>query len=591
MSNDLGATPVKTAFTDKIQHKLTNATIMIVDDEPINIEVVQAFLEEEGYRHFVKLSDSTKAMELIEEHRPDLLFLDLAMPDVSGFEILSALRSHPKFSHLPVLILTASTDKSSKLKALSLGATDFLGKPLDQSELGLRVRNTLYAKAYQDQLAYYDPLTKLPNRQLFLEELGWSLNMAKRHFEKLALLNIEIDKFGKINDTMGISAGDEVLCVVSQRIQKVVRDMDVLGRAMGDEETELKLFQLEGCVFTLMLNRIQSAESTAHIAERIIKQISRPIQFEGREIFVTASVGIATFPTESEDLHTLLKLSSSAKDFVKKRGGNDVQFSSSAINEIYAKRLLMENKLRDALKNDGFVLYYQPKVDLATGDIKGVEALIRMPSADGLIYPNDFIPLAEETGMIIPIGKWCLTEACRQLQEWHQSGKNPINLSVNLSAKQFADESFMASVKQIIRLSGIDTSYLTLELTESLLLDDIEEKIMILHDLKELGIKLSIDDFGTGYSSLSYLRKLPVDELKIDRSFVMEVTDHADSRAIVSTIVFLANSLRLATVAEGIELETEHLFLKELGCHQFQGFLYSRAIPADELFKLLPSLV
>ena len=235
---------MKTAFTDKIQHKLTNATIMIIDDEPINIEVVQAFLEEEGYRHFVKLSDSTKAMELIEEHRPDLLFLDLAMPDVSGFEILSALRSHPKFCHLPVLILTASTDKDSKLKALALGATDFLGKPLDQSELGLRVRNTLFAKAYQDQLAYYDPLTKLPNRQLFLEELGWSLNMAKRHFEKLALLNIEIDKFGKINDTIGISAGDEVLCVVSQRIQKVVRDMDVLGRAMGDEETELKLFQL-----------------------------------------------------------------------------------------------------------------------------------------------------------------------------------------------------------------------------------------------------------------------------------------------------------------------------------------------------------
>ena len=586
----MGVIFVPTTNSNTFQQKLTNAKIMILDDEPINIEVVQAFLEEEGYSHFVALSDSRQAMTVLEERRPDLLILDLMMPDVSGFDILSQLRLHPKFKHLPVLILTASTDQASKLKALDLGATDFLAKPLDQSELGLRVRNTLYAKAYQDQLAYYDPLTKLPNRQLFLEEVKWSLNLARRHNEKLALLNIEIDKFAKINDTMGIGAGDEVLRIVTQRIQKVVRDMDVLGRALGDEETELKLFHLDSCVFSLLLNRIQNAESTAYIAERIIKEIQRPILFELSSIFVTASVGIATYPTECEDVETLLKFSSSAKDFVKKRGGNSFQFSSNSISEMYKSRQKMENQLREALLNKKFVLYYQPKVDLSTGLIKGVEALIRMQTDDGLVYPNDFIPLAEETGMIIPIGKWCLTEACRQMKEWLVTGKSPISMSVNLSAKQFADQEFMSSIKQIIKASGIDTSYLTLELTESLLLDDINEKIKILQSLKELGIKLSIDDFGTGYSSLSYLRKLPVDELKIDRSFVMEITDHADSRAIVSTIIFLADSLNLLTVAEGIELDTEHSFLKSQGCKQFQGFLFSKPIPAAEMFALLPSL-
>ncbi len=565
----------------------TKANIMIVDDDPINIEVVQTFLEDEGYRNFVTLVDSTKAFDVVQQARPDLLFLDLSMPEVSGFDILAKLRSLDKFRYLPIIILTAATDKESKLRALELGATDFLAKPLDPSELGLRVRNTLYAKAYQDQLAYYDPLTKLPNRQLFLEELEWMLKVALRHQDKLALLNIEIDKFAKVNDTIGMGAGDEVLRIVTERIQRVVRDLDVLGRAMGDEETEMKLFHLDNCVFTLLLNRLQNPESTAHIAERIIKEIKRPICVEERQIYVTASVGIATFPTESRELPTLIKLSSSAKDFVKKNGGDNFQFSSESISKVYEKRQRMESLLREAVASNSFVLHYQPKVDMQTNQILGVESLIRMQHPKGLIYPAEFIALAEETGLIIQIGKWVLTESCRQLREWHESGRQKINLSVNLSAKQFIDQDFMESVKKIIVSSGVDTSYLTLELTESLLLEDIEEKIKILHQLKALGLTLSIDDFGTGYSSLSYLRKLPVDELKIDRSFVMEIPQYEDSRAVVSSIIFLAKSLKLKTVAEGIEEETERVFLKEKGCEQMQGFLFSRPLPADQLLSLL----
>jgi EAL domain-containing protein (putative c-di-GMP-specific phosphodiesterase class I) len=255
---------------------------------------------------------------------------------------------------------------------------------------------------------------------------------------------------------------------------------------------------------------------------------------------------------------------------------------------MYEKRLRLEIRLRKAIKNQEFELYYQPKVDLVSGVIKGVEALIRWNSDDGFVFPGEFIPLAEETGLIIPLGEWCLAESCRQLKEWHQSDRVPISMSVNISAKQFTDKSFLPMLKQCIIGTDVDPRFLTLEITESLLIDDIDEKIKLLESIKEMGLKLSIDDFGTGYSSLSYLRRLPFDELKIDRSFIMEVLDHENSRAIVSTVAFLAQNLNMLTVAEGVEKKEELEFLKELGCDQFQGFLFSRAIPSNELFQMLP---
>ncbi|BCR04258.1 hypothetical protein DESUT3_13270 [Desulfuromonas versatilis] len=569
------------------QRKLNDATIMIVDDEPINIEVVQAFLEDEGYRNFLTVEDSTRALAMLEEGRVDLLLLDLVMPGVSGFDILAAVRAHSKLKHLPVIILTASSDAESKLRALDLGATDFLGKPLDPSELGLRVRNTLGAKAYQDQLAYYDPLTRLPNRQLFLEELSWVLQAARRHEELLALLSIELDNFEKINNTMGLSAGDEVQRLVVQRVQGVVRSIDVLARAAGDESAEMSLYHLDGSVFSLILNRIKNAESAAYVAERIVKAVKAPMQIEGREVYVTASIGIGSYPDTGEEPGALLRLASSAKDFAKKQGGDGFQFASRSISEMYEKRLRLETRLRRALSNGEFILYYQPKVDLETGAIGGVEALLRWDSDEGVIPPGDFIPMAEEMGLIIPLGEWVMAEACRQLKAWHDAGKNHLGMAINVSVRQFTAPGFIAAVKRIIQTSGIDPRYLTLELTESHLFDDIDEKIILLQSLKEMGFKLSIDDFGTGYSSLSYLRRLPVDELKIDRSFIKEVSDRADSRAIVSTIIFLARSLNLRTVAEGIEKQVELEFLQSEGCQQYQGFLFSRPLSAAELFAKL----
>jgi diguanylate cyclase (GGDEF)-like protein len=573
---------------DQKDRNLKTATIMIVDDEPINIEMVQAFLEEENYRRFITVDDAAKAVETIENARPDILLLDLNMPHVSGFDILSAVRAHPKYEHLPVLILTSYTDSANKLKALELGATDFLAKPVDQSELGLRVRNTLAAKSYLDQLTYYDSLTKLPRRELFAEALSKALTAVSRHGDQLALLSIAVDNLDKVNNALGLKAGDEALLAVVQRIKDVIRQTDMLGHSDRDENANDTLFHLERNIFSLILNRIESAESAAGVAHRIIKEIQAPILLASSEAFVTASIGIATCPPETNDPAELLSLASNALHFAEKQGNNALQFSSPAINSMYEKRLRLGAKLRRALRNEEFVLYYQPKVDVQTGAIRGAESLIRWQSDEGMVSPGEFIPLAEETDLIVPIGEWALGEACRQLRAWQKSGNDTVSLAVNLSPRQFNDADFLSTVQRIITDSGIDTRGLTLEVTEGLLIHDIEEKIKLLKNLKEMGIKLSVDDFGTGYSSLNYLRKLPVDELKIDRSFIVDVSQRADSRAIVSTIVHLAEQLNLSTVAEGVEKKEELEFLQTLNCHQYQGFYFSRPVPVDAFLRLFP---
>jgi diguanylate cyclase (GGDEF)-like protein len=575
-----------TLFDGKDQ-ELKDAKIMIVDDEPINIYVVQAFLEEEKYRNFVTVNDSRQAIKLLEETRPDLMLLDLLMPNVSGFDILSAVRAHSKFKYLPVIILTASIEPQYKLKALEFGATDFLAKPVDQSELCLRVRNTLAAKAYQDQLTYYHAQTKLPNRNLFLEDLSWALKTARGNKKQLALLSIEIDNFDRIKDTIGLSAGDAVLRLVAHRIQKVIRKVDVLGRSADHEVPRMALFHLDSGSFSLIIDRLDGAEYAAMLAKRIIKTLRTPLRVAGDDIYVTASIGIATNPPESEKSSELLRLASSAKDYAKKQGGDSFQFSSSAINAIYKKRLSLEAKLRKAMEKKEFALYYQPKVDIKTSVVKGVEALLRWESDEGLVSPGDFIPLAEDTGLIIPIGAWVLSEACRLLNVLHQSTRIPINMAVNISAKQFSDPKFLSTLKRIIGSRKIDTRFLTLELTESLILGNIDDKIKFMKILKAMGLKLSIDNFGTGYFSLKYLRKLPIDELKIDRSFIMEVSERTDARAIVAAIVFLARRLKLSTVAEGIEKKEELEFLRKLGCDQYQRFSFSRAVPGNEILGLL----
>jgi len=572
--------------------QLLNANIVIVDDESINMEVVQAFLEEAGYSNFVLIENSSEAMDTLEQERPDLLLLDLMMPQVSGFDVLKQLREHPKLKHLPVIILTASSDNKDKLRALDLGATDFLAKPVDPSELRLRVRNTLAAKAYMDRLAFYDPLTKLPNRHLFMECLEWGLKSVKLKNENLALLSIELDQFDKVSDTLGLFAGDEILRQLTQRFKDVVKGLDLLGHHEIDEYVPVNLFHLDGGVFTLLLHRISNERDAALVAECLLESIRSMLLVDNTEIYLTASIGIATYPTEDVDSVTMLQLASSAKDYAKNHGGDSFKFSSRQINTKYQKRLNLEARLRKALDRDELLLYYQPKLDVQTNAITGVEALLRWNTPEhGVVPPSKFIPIAEETGLMIPIGEWVLAQACNQLSEWQQTCSSPISMAVNLSTVQFQNYEILDGFRQIIYNSGIFPEMLTLEVTESMLLEDIESKIEIMNRLKGLGLKLSIDDFGTGYSSLSYLRRLPLDELKIDRSFFVSLFEDEKSRALVSSMIYLSRNMNLRTVAEGVETKAQLKFLQEEGCDLYQGYLFSPPVPPDKIFEMLsPSI-
>jgi len=569
--------------------ELLDATIFMVDDEPITMEVVQAFLEEAGYRNFVLIEKSSEAVASLENRRPDLLLLDLVMPEVSGFDILKAVRAHPKLKHLPVIVLTSSSDYRDKLAALDLGATDFLAKPVDSSELELRVRNTLAAKAYMDQLAFYDPLTKLPNRHLFMEQLEWSLNAARRSGEKLALMSIELDQFKKISDNLGLSAGDEVLQQLAWRIREIVRVIDMLGHFEVDENLPVNLYHFDGGTFALLLHRIRNERNAALAAQRILDAIRAPVLVENTEIYMTASIGITTYPTDEGDNVSVLQLASGAKDYAKNNGGNTFQFSSRQINTQCRRRLSLEAGLRRALDRNELDLHYQPKLDVQTNVVTGVEALLRWHiKDDGPIAPDQFIPMAEETGLIIPIGEWVMDHACKQLVEWQRAGKSPIGMAVNLSAVQFQNPEMHAVFRRIIETAGIDPRLITLELTESMLLEDIESKIESMRRLKDLGLNLSIDDFGTGYSSLSYLGKLPLDELKIDRSFFVNLFEDTRGRSVLSSLIFLARNLDLRTVAEGVETEQQLRFLQKERCDQYQGLLFKPPLQSSDVFELLP---
>jgi diguanylate cyclase (GGDEF)-like protein len=567
---------------------LHESTIMMVDDEPITMEIIQTYLEEAGYGKFILIEDSTKAMDVIETSRLDLLLLDLSMPEVTGFDILREVRENTALKHLPVIILTASSDPNDKLLALENGATDFLSKPVDPSELILRVRNTLSAKAYQDQLAYYDPVTNLPNRQMFIEHLEWALNTAKRDKTVLAVLSIEIDQFNRFSDTIGISLADEILRTVARRFKNDVRAYDVFSHFAVEGKPEITLSRFERGIFTLLLHRIRSEKDAAHVAERILDSVREPVTVGNTECHLTACIGIATYPSEDTTGVEMLRLASNARDYTRGKGKNSFAFCSSEINTKYMNRLKFEARLRRALNEDEFILYYQPKVDVKTGIIKGAEALLRWPDGSGgFIPPSAFIPVLEESELIISFGKWIISRVCNDWKTWCRAGKNPVGTALNLSPKQFEDPGLFDEIVQIIKHTRMDPRFLTLEITEGMLIEDIDNKIELMKRLRNLGLKIAIDDFGTGYSSLSYLKKLPVDELKIDRSFITDLSKDSKSRALLSSVIGLSRNLGLYTVAEGVETKKQLHFLQQQGCDLFQGYLFSPAVPNNKFVKLI----
>ena len=567
--------------------RLKDAAIMMVDDEPIMLEIIQVLLEDAGYRNFIAVERSSQSIEMIKKTNPDVLLLDLDMPEINGYEILSSVRSSTDYQHLPVIILTASTEPEDKLKALELGATDFLSKPVDSSELVLRVRNTLYAKVYQDQLANYDSLTGLPNLKLFIERLGWGIELSKRERVPLMVLEIGLDKFRQINETLGMYTGDEVLLTIAERLNTLIRSSDFIGHT-GESVKAGELARIGGHEFSIILSGANSIEAAYTVSKRILDAVRQPIVIDEHEIFMTASIGISVCPTDGEDVESLIKHAGSAKDFSRRQGSNNYQFFSSEMNDQSKERIKMESNLRKALDNNEFELYYQPKINSETHKLVGMECLLRWNHAEqGFISPEVFIPAAEELGLIVPIGDWVLTEACQTTSEWVRSGFENLKLSVNVSPKQFDEISLKKSIASAIESSGLSPHNLVLEITESMLMGDFEHHITLLQHIVDLGVAFSLDDFGTGYSSLSYLKKFPIDELKIDRSFLTNVPEINEDNSIVKAIISMAHSLGMNLIAEGVESAEQLEFLRQHNCNIIQGFYYSKPLDKADFTEFL----
>ena len=424
-------------------------------------------------------------------------------------------------------------------------------------------------------MAHHDALTQLPNRALLYDRIGQAIAQAQRNREALALLFIDLDRFKTVNDSLGHPVGDRLLKTVGERLMTCTRGSDTVARIGGDE-------------FVVLLGYLEEPEDARHVAQKVLDALSEPVMIDTHELKVTPSIGICAYPHDGEDVETLMRNADTAMYHAKQMGRNNYQFFTQAMNDAAQERLLLENDLRHALERGEFTLHYQPQLDLNTGGIVGFEALVRWRHPQrGMVAPSQFILAAEETGLIGPLGEWVLRQACSQARVWHEAGYPQLQVAVNCSAQQFQRERFDETVRHILRETGLPAGRLDLEITESIIIQRSEEVIARFQALDDMGVRISIDDFGTGYSSLSYLKRLAIHQLKIDQSFVRDISSDPDDAAIVSAIIAIAHSLGLEVVAEGVETAEQLAFLKSLGCDAAQGYYFSKPLPGEEFTQLL----
>ncbi|GGC63183.1 putative bifunctional diguanylate cyclase/phosphodiesterase [Undibacterium terreum] len=431
------------------------------------------------------------------------------------------------------------------------------------------------AKSKLHHLAHHDVLTDLPNRMLLQDRIGQAIELAHRQGRKLAVMFMDLDRFKNINDSLGHAVGDQLLQSVAQCLMTCVRHSDTVSRQGGDE-------------FLLLLPFIEQAEDAALSAQKILTALALPHHIGGCDLHISVSIGISIYPDDADDAESLVKNADTAMYYAKEKGRNNYQFFSADMNVRAVERQLIETSLRAALQGGQFVLHYQPKVNLDSGVITGAEALLRWIHPEwGMVYPARFMPVAEDCGLIVPIGRWVLREACEQAKRWIDAGLPPLSIAVNISALEFRQSDFFEEVRTILDDIGLDASVLELEITESVLMRDTESSAAILNNLKNMGVQLAVDDFGTGYSSLSYLKKFPIDVLKIDKSFVDDIASGNDASAIAGAVVGMGNNLKLKVIAEGVESKLQLDFLQRQHCEEGQGFLFSRPVAAEEFAKLL----
>ncbi|MCQ8117329.1 two-component system response regulator [Methylomonas rosea] len=687
--------------------------ILAIDDDDMVRLMLQEILQREEF-DVICAANGKQGLALAASERPNLVLLDVMLPDLNGFDCLQAIKNMPGNSLLPVVMLTGMDDLESVNRAFQLGATDFIPKPLNWPTLPHRLRYLLRSVATLEELArseaelrqaqkiaqlgswywsvaddhmqwseevfnilgttrssfehkcrdlyksvhpsevgklqqamdlcvknqrsfrlelpvthhdggnhvihiqgkpvvddeqvshihgtlqditerrdieervrllsYYDPLTGLPNRTLFKEVLAQAMSYCTRYGTVISTLFISIDRFKRINETLGPKIGDQVLKLFAERLLVEVRDCDYISINADYDFADMTVSRLGGNEFTVLLNHIEDTRDSVKVAKRIFHAMQQAFPVDNTELFLGISIGIAVYPGDGQDEDSFIKNGEFAMNHASEHGHNNYQFFSKSLNVAAFHKLAMENSLRRAIERDELQLYYQAKINIRHQQVVGCEALIRWQHPElGLIGPSQFIPIAEDSGLIAQISDWVLENASRQALDWQQSGLcQGLVMAVNVSATQFRQYGFGNHVREVLSNIGLEPRYLKLELTETILLDHIDDALITLRELQALGVKISIDDFGTGYSSLSYLKKLPISELKVDHCFVRDLPHNEDDMAITAAILALADALSLEVVAEGVENEDQANFLLDSGCEVVQGFLYNKPMPAGE---------
>ena len=564
--------------------------ILIAEDEPSLRQNLQWMLEMEGYE-VLAAGDGREALALALKARPDLVITDVMMPHLDGYGLVKALREDQNRSTVPIIMLSAKADRGDVRAGMNVGADDYLTKPYRREELLQAIQSRLARHADQEAAALrlhsnaqpsmqLDPLTSLPNYEQFGQHLAAAMADCAVSGDALAVVCLGMDGMSKVNESLGKAAGDLVLREVADRL------FSRLGASDASFHPHNSVGRLGGDLFAACIAGALTQQSLDHKATQLLELLAQPFVVDGHPLFLTACAGASQYPAQADTPHALLLNAESALHHAKSSAPGSLRMFDAAMNRQVARRLQIHNALHQAMEQGELQVFYQPQVRLQTGDLVGFEALLRWQHRTlGWVSPAEFIPVAEESGIIVKLGEWVMRTAAAQAVQWQALGFSGFRMAVNLSVRQFEGNKLLGLVRQVLADTGLAADVLELEVTESLALQSVASTLGTLHECKALGVKLAMDDFGTGYSSLSYLKRYPLDSLKIDQSFVRNITQDAGDAAITRAIVAMAHSFGMSVIAEGVETREQLEFLRALGCEEFQGYLFSRPLPAEDAVK------